>query len=348
MLKRALRAKTNLIKSMKIIIPMAGRGSRLRPHTLTVPKPLLPIAGKPMVQRLVEDLSASFPRQIEEVAFVIGDFGKEVEKQLVDVAQSVGAKGTIYHQEKPLGTAHAIYCAHPSMTGNCIVAFSDTLFKASFDFDPQQDGIIWVKEVDDPSSFGVVKLDGAGLITDFVEKPKAFVSNLAIVGIYYFRESERLLEEIRYLLDNDIKEKGEYQLTNALERLRSGGVHFTPAPIEEWLDCGNKNNVLDTNARILELKQNQEVLISPTARLEDTVLIPPCYIGDHSVITHSVIGPHVSIGSNSRVEHSVIQRSLIQTETTVRHTNLNRSMIGSRVSLEQEAKELSVGDFSVC
>ena len=164
---------------------MAGRGSRLRPHTLTVPKPLVPVAGKPIVQRIVEDFAASLSQTIEEVAFIIGDFGAEAERQLEEIAQNIGARCSVYHQDQPLGPAHAIYCAKDSLEGNCLVAFADTLFKADFSIGSEEEGMIWVKQVDNPSSFGVVKLDDGGYITDFVEKPSTFVSDLAIVGSYY-------------------------------------------------------------------------------------------------------------------------------------------------------------------
>jgi glucose-1-phosphate thymidylyltransferase len=141
---------------MKIIVPMAGRGSRLRPHTLTVPKPLVPVAGKPIVQRLVEDITKVCGEPVDEIAFIIGDFGDQVEKDLINVAEALGAKGTVYHQEEALGTAHAILCAKESLKGNIVVAFADTLFKADFTLDTTTDGIIWVSKIDDPSAFGVV------------------------------------------------------------------------------------------------------------------------------------------------------------------------------------------------
>ena len=147
---------------MRIIIPMAGRGTRLRPHTLTVPKPLIPVAGKPIIQRLVESLSSSYDGKIEEIAFVVGDFGADVERELANIAESFGAKAKIYRQEKALGVGHAIHCAWESLKGKCMVAFADTLFKASFKFDVNEDGVIWIQKVKDPSSFGVVKLDDEG------------------------------------------------------------------------------------------------------------------------------------------------------------------------------------------
>ncbi len=149
---------------------MAGMGKRMRPHTLTVPKPLIPIAGKPIVQRLVEDIAQVCGQQVEEVAFIIGNFGEAVEQKLLQIAESVGAKGTIHYQDKPLGTAHAILCAQEALEGNVVVAFADTLFKADFTLDTSKEGIIWVQKVEDPRPFGVVKLDENNQITEFVEK----------------------------------------------------------------------------------------------------------------------------------------------------------------------------------
>jgi len=212
----------------------------MRPHTLTVPKPLIPIAGKPIVQRLVEDIARVCGEAVDEVAFIIGRFGAEVEKSLVKIAESVGAKGNIYYQDEPLGTAHAILCAKDSLSGPLVVAFADTLFKADFTLDSSVPGTIWVQKVEDPKPFGVVKLNEQGQITDFVEKPETFVSDLAIIGIYYFQDGEYLRDELQYLLDNDIKDKGEYQLTNALENMKNKGTVFVPGQVTEWLDCATR------------------------------------------------------------------------------------------------------------
>jgi glucose-1-phosphate thymidylyltransferase len=242
---------------MKLIIPMAGMGKRMRPHTLTIPKPLLPVAGKPIVHWLIEDIAAVCDEPIDEIAFVIGDFGAETENHLLHIAESVGAKGRICYQHDPLGTAHAILCAKESLKGEVIVAFADTLFRAKFHLDTNPDGVIWVHRVDNPSSFGVVKLDNDNYITDFVEKPAEFVSDMAIIGIYYFKSGETLHTELQYLIDNDIREKGEYQLTNALENMKNKGLAFKPGEVEEWLDCGNKDATVYTNQRILEIKKNE-------------------------------------------------------------------------------------------
>ena len=330
---------------MKIIIPMAGRGSRLRPHTLTVPKPLIAVAGKPIVQRLVEDLAQSFNGKIEEVAFITGEFGEDVERQLIAVANSIGAKGIIYKQDMPLGIAHAIGCAGPSLEGNIIVAFADTLFRANFHFNPKEDGIVWTQKVEDPSAFGVVKLDQNNIITDFVEKPQNFVSNLAIVGIYYFNKGERLREEIEYLIKNDIKLKGEFQLTSVLENMKNNDTKFRTATIDEWIDCGNKEAVVHANKRMLEIKKT-ESMVAASAKTRNSVIIQPCFIADGVNIQDSVVGPYVSIGRNTTIEGSVVDNTVIGEETTIIDSILSNSMVGNYVEYIGRKSELSISDYS--
>ncbi len=330
---------------MKIIVPMAGRGSRLRPHTLTIPKPLIPVAGKPIVQWLVEDIVKVCGKKVDEIAFVIGDFGKEVEESLIKVAEGLGAKASIYYQDEPLGTAHAILCAKDSLEGNCVVAFADTLFKVDFTLDSTKDGIIWVSKIDDPSAFGVVKLNEGNIITDFVEKPKTFVSDLAIIGIYYFNDGEYLKNELQYLLDNNIKDKGEFQLTNALENMKNKGTKFSPGKVQEWLDCGNKDSTVFTNERVLEYNGN---LINDSAQIINSEVISPCFIGANAIIRNSKIGPHVSLGSNTVVENSVINKTIIQNDSMITNAKLNNSMIGNQVNFDGKniQQEVSIGDYS--
>ncbi len=332
---------------MKIIIPMAGMGKRMRPHTLTVPKPLLPVAGKPIVQRLVEDIATVCNEPLEEIAFIIGpSFGKEVENMLTGVAAKLGAKGSIWYQAEAHGTAHAIMCAKEVLDGKVVVAFADTLFKADFKMDTAQEGIIWVQKIEDPRAFGVVKVNDKGHITDFVEKPLTFVSDLAIIGIYYFRDGANLRKELQYLLDNDIRDKGEYQLTNALENMKSKGVKFAPGKVTEWLDCGNKDATVYTNQRVLEFKKKSERLVSKSVKKQGSEIIAPCYIGENVVLKGSKIGPHVSIGDNSVVESSVITNSIIQQKTSITGSTIENSMIGSHVEILNASGVLSVGDYT--
>ena len=332
---------------MKVIVPMAGRGSRLRPHTLTVPKPLVPVGGKPIVHRLVEDIASVCADKIEEIAFVIGDFGAEVEKELIEVAEKLGAKGSIHYQEQPLGTAHAVLCAKEKLEGPVVVAFADTLFKANFKIDPNDDGILWVKQIEDPSAFGVIKMNEKGEIIDFVEKPKEFVSDLAMIGIYYFKDGARLRKELEYLLDNNIIKGGEYQLPDALRRLTEDGCKFKPGEVTEWLDCGNKEVTVFTNQRVLEFDyEANKMMVSASAAITDTVIIPPCFIGENVVIENSVVGPHVSLGKGTEVRGTVIANSIVQQNTKLSNAIIADSMIGSHATYEGMARDLSMGDYS--
>ena len=335
---------------MNIIIPMAGRGSRLRPHTLTTPKPLIPIAGIPIVERLVEDIVRTLPVAVNKIAFVTGRFGDECEKDLLEVASRLGAEGIICYQDEPLGTAHAILCGAECLEGPVVVAFADTLFRADFSINPEADGVLFVQKIEDPSAFGVIVTDDNGGIVDYVEKPTEFVGNLAMIGIYSFKDGARLKRELDYLIDNDIRLAGEYQLPDALRNMTKSGLTFIPGEVLEWMDCGNKSVTVETNRRILEIlseegRLHNETGIDPTAQITDSVITPPCYIGPGVKINRSIIGPHVSIGGNSRIDDSVISDSLIQGDTKIDNSNLRGAMIGAQVSIHGKTLDLSIGDF---
>lgn len=331
---------------MKIIIPMAGMGKRMRPHTLTIPKPLIQIAGKPIVQRLVEGIASMCKEKISEIAFVIGDFGKDVEKQLLEIAAKAGAKGKIYYQENPLGTAHAILCAEKSLDGKIVVAFADTLFFADFVLDNSKESIVWVHKVKKPELFGVVKANPKGVITNIVEKPSTFVSDLAIIGIYYFKNGNALKKELQYLVDKKIQKGGEYQLTDALVNMMKKGTDLYIGKVNEWLDCGNKDATVYTNQRILESGKKQKLTAS-SVKTENSIIIQPCCLGENVKITNSIIGPHVSIGENTVIDYSVITNSIIQSNTRISCVNLDNSMIGNYVEYFGSKKEVSIGDYTV-
>lgn len=324
---------------------MAGMGKRMRPHTLTTPKPLLRIAGKPIVQRLVEDITKVVDEPVDEIAFIIGNFGEKVEKDLIEVAESLGAKGTICYQKEPLGTAHAILCAKEALSGKVIVAFADTLFKANFELDESKDGILWVKQIEDPSAFGVVKVNEDNDITDYVEKPTEFVSDLAMIGIYYFKDGANLRKELQYLIDNDIIKGGEYQLPDALRNMTEKGLRFSPGKVDAWLDCGNKNATVDTNKQYLGFIKDQN-LVASSAQITDSVIIEPVYIGENCVISKSVIGPYVSVHDNTTVENSVIENSIIYSHSSVSNANYENSMVGNYVKVDYQRKDVSIGDYS--
>ncbi len=329
---------------MNLIIPMAGQGKRLRPHTLTTPKPLIPIAGKPIVQRLVEDIVKVTPEPLDTIGFVVGDFGHETEKKLHAIAEQVETKCEIIHQEEALGTAHAIWCARQLLNGKVSVAFADTLFRAAFTLDTSKDGIVWVKEIDDPSAFGVVKTNAEGIITEFIEKPKKPVSNQAIIGIYYFREGAHLKSEIEHLIENDIRGGGEFQLTMALESMKQKGTRFSIGKVDDWLDCGNKSVTVASNSAYLHYLNAEDLVHSK--EIYNSVLIPPVYVGKGAIIRNSVVGPEVSIGSDTIVENSCIDRSLVQNHSILQNVRLSNAMIGNYVKLKQTPADISLGDYS--
>ncbi|MBG6063477.1 glucose-1-phosphate thymidylyltransferase [Flavobacterium sp. CG_9.1] len=334
---------------MKIIVPMAGRGSRLRPHTLTIPKPLIPVAGKPIVHRLVEDIAGVLNQDIEEVAFIIHEtFGKKVEEELLAIAQKLGAKGTIYYQNEALGTGHAIMCAKDSLSGPAVIAYADTLIRADFDLDKNADSVIWVKQVEEPEAFGVVKLNDANEIVELVEKPATFVSDLAVIGIYYFKDVAVLKNELQLVLDNNIIHGGEYQINDGIKQMMAKGMTFVPGKVDEWMDCGNKNVTVETNSRMLGfLHSDGEHLVDFDVKLENSTIIPPCYIGKNVVLTNATVGPNVSLGDGCHVSNSTIQNSLVQTHSHIKNANLDNAMIGNHASFDGKFISISIGDYSV-
>lgn len=330
---------------------MAGIGSRLKPHTLTVPKPLTSIAGKTIVQRLVEEIVKVVGQKVTDIGFVIGPASKgfpaDTNQQLKTIANQLGATGHVFVQEEALGTAHAIHKARSLLNGPCVVAFADTLFKADFTLNDEHDGVVWVKKVANPKDFGVVKLHD-GVITDFVEKPESFVSDLAIIGIYYFHKSETLQFEIDNLIDNNIKGKGgEYQLTDALENLKLKGAKFVPGTVSDWMDNGNKTVTVETNRKVLEYSHKDgHNLVSDSVVLKNAAIIPPCYIGEKVILENCTIGPYVSLGDNSIVKDATIKDSLIQKNAKISNAILDKAMIGNNVVFNGDYTSVNLGDFS--
>lgn len=328
---------------MKIVIPMAGIGKRMRPHTLTTPKPLIRLAGKSIVEHLVEEISKAVKDPVDEIAFVMGHFGEEAEREVLEAARKIGAEGRIYYQEEALGTAHAILCAADSLQGPVVVAFADTIVYCSEPLDLQHDSVIWTMKVDDPSAFGVVLTDKDNKIKGFVEKPKTKVSDRAIIGIYFFKDGEGLRHELQYLIDHDVRKGKEYQLTDALQNMLDKGLSFYSAAVDEWLDCGNQQATVQTHTRVLE---HQGQFVAPSARLENSVLVPPCHIGANVIIKNSVVGPYVSVGEGSEIENSRLSESILQEEVRMRHTVAELSMFGKKSEISGAASVFALSDYS--
>ncbi len=328
---------------MKLIIPMAGRGTRVRPHSHTTPKPLLPVAGTMIIERIIETFARTLDRTITEVVYILGpDFSKDIKTALEEMSSRHNAKATFRVQETALGTAHAVSCAGEDLKGEVIIVFADTLFdskeKVSVD---DADSVIWLKEVDDPSRFGVAVHDGE-TITDFVEKPSEPISNLAIIGVYYFKKGEDLKKEIQYLLDNNVTGHGnEYQLTDALDRLLKDGKVFRKATVDEWLDCGTLPAWLDTTSVILEKESHNY------GEFEKSKINPPVFIGDGVSISGSEIGPYVSIEAGTIIKNSSLKNTIVQHNASITDSTLESSSIGNSAEITGAKGEIHVGDHSI-
>jgi len=330
---------------------MAGRGSRLRPHTLTIPKPLIPVAGKPIANRLVSDIAKVLGEPIEEVAFILGDpafFGDDVVESLMELADELGAKGSIYRQDKPLGTGHAIMSAKESLNGPAVIAYADTLIRADFDLDKSADSVIWVKQVEHPEAYGVVQLNDDKEIIELVEKPQEYVSDLAVIGIYYFKDVGVLKNELQHVLDNNIKHGGEYQINDGIKRMMEKGMKFVPGKVDEWMDCGNKNVTVETNQRMLGfLEKEGERMIADSVKQENANIVEPCFIGENVVLKNTTVGPYVSVGANTVLENSTVKNSLIQSNSKISNANLDNAMIGNHVVYNGNFETISIGDYSI-
>lgn len=329
---------------------MAGRGSRLRPHSLTVPKPMLPVAGTPIVAQLVNEIAKVVAQPIEEVAYVLGDpafFGPAVEEELTKVAKALGAKASIYRQLEPLGTGHAVMCAADSLSGPIIVAYADTLIRTDLTLDPSVDGMIWVKKVENPKAYGVVQINEDNQITALVEKPQEFVSDLAVIGIYYFKKGEVIKQELEKTMAVERAAGEEFLLNEGILAMMEKGAVFTPGTVKEWMDCGNPKITLETNTKMLDiLTQEAHALVSDDVVLENSEIVPPCYIGSGVVLKNTTVGPHTAVGAGTRIENSNIEGSLIQKNTVIRNAQLQGAMIGNHVHYNGEYHFVSIGDYS--
>ena len=325
---------------MNLIIPMAGRGTRLRPQTLTTPKPLIEIAGKTIVQRILDVVVTQSKKPIKNIGFIIEKPNSEVEEQLCTLAKTNNINPHIFFQDNPKGTAHAIYCAKNILTGPVLIVFADTLFETELVFPENSDGCIFVQEVDDPSSYGVVKVGTRGQITDFIEKPKNKISKLAIVGIYYFKDGKMLAQEIKKVIDDNIMLKGEYQITTVLENLKNRQALFTAHKIKKWHDFGTPKNLLSSHAEILIQESNK------IKKIKNTTIIPPCYISKDAIIINSKIGPFVSVGSGTKIKESVISNTIIQKNTIISNAELDSSIIGNNVEYDGNFQQANIGDYS--
>lgn len=329
---------------MKLIIPMAGRGTRVRPHSHTVPKPLLPVAGTMIIERLIETFIRTLDRKITEIVYILGpDFGQEVKDNLTKMSSRHNAKATFRVQFPALGTAHAVSCANDDLEGEVIVAFADTLFDSNEKFNLDgADSVIWLKRVEDPSRFGVAVHTG-DTITGFVEKPEEFISDLAIIGVYYFKDGLEIKRQVNRVIDEDIKGPGgEYFLTEALDNMINEGKVFKIATVDEWLDCGTLPAWLETTGEIVA-KENHSF---EATKYPNSTIIPPVYIADDVVIENSTIGPRVSVEKGAVIKNSTIENTIIRESATINSVETSGSTIGANTSINNVKGKIDVGDHS--
>ncbi|MTI88580.1 MAG: glucose-1-phosphate thymidylyltransferase [Balneolaceae bacterium] len=325
---------------------MAGRGTRVRPHSHTVPKPLLPVAGTMIVERIVETFNRTLDRPINDIVYILGpDFGEDIKQPLREMSKRHGANALFKVQETALGTAHAVACAEEELEGEVIIAFADTIFDSEEPFElGDADSVIWLKKVEDPSRFGVAVYDG-DTITGFVEKPEEFISDLAIIGVYYFKDGEALKAKVEEVMTNDMKGPGgEYFLTAALDMMIKEGKIFKTATVDEWLDCGTLPAWLETTGIITE--KEYEEGSTDQHPFKETKIIPPVYIGEGVEIENSIIGPKVSIEAHTSIKNSTIQHSIIRDHAMLEKVDTKGSTIGAHTSLKNVKGEVHIGDHS--
>ncbi len=331
---------------MKLIIPMAGRGTRVRPHSHVTPKPLLPVCGTSMVERIIETFIKVLPRGLDQGIFVLGpDFGDDVRRQLTVICERHGMQAHFAVQDVPLGTGHAVAAAGAThLRGEGIVVFADTVF----DMDPgvrlkDADVVAWVKHVDDPSRFGVaVRQDDR--IVAFVEKPQELISNEALIGIYYVQDLSWLARAIDYLFDHEVSGKGgEYYLTDAFDRMLNEDAVFKTAQVNEWLDCGTIPALMETTQYLLAKEYTGE----HAGTVENSIVHAPVYIGPGAHVKDAIIGPHTSIEAGAVVQRAIVRESIVFGHAHVENVVLRGSLVGRHAEVRGRAQHLNVGDHSV-
>jgi len=333
---------------MKIFIPMAGKGTRLRPFTLTCPKPLLKIIDKPIVEHLIDQITSRLTTQIDEIIYILGDevyFNSDIVSSLTLIAKKYNAKTKVYRQLDQLGTGHAIMCAEESLHGPSIVAYADTMIQGQISIEPDVDGIIWVKKVKDPSSYGVVSLDEKNNIIDLIEKPQKYVSDLAVVGIYYFKDISIIRDELKIHLNDKLNPGKEYLLNYGIEKMIEKKRVFKSQEIETWMDCGTPKLLIESAKKIMSskiiLEENNSFIKSGNVKITQ-----PVFIGKNVKIKDSEIGPFVSIGDDTDISNSNIESTLIYKNVKVSNADIKNSILGQYSVYDGSNKEIFLGDYS--
>ncbi len=322
---------------MKALIPVAGLGTRLRPHTHTLAKPLIPIAGRAALSYIIDHISGF---GIRDFIFITGAFKEQIEGFIKKNYPSLNS--VFINQEKPLGQAHAVLLAEETIGNDeCVIWFSDTLSDADLG-SAKGRNTIYVKEVDDPRRFGVVITDNKGRITDVEEKPKSPRSNLVNIGVYAVHDSREMFRSIRRMIEDNKSLNGEYYLMDAFKEMIHSGTGFYAKQVDEWEDCGTPKAVLSSNRHFLSRRNVKGVKIKG-----DSIIIEPCFIGENAEIKESVVGPFVSLSGGAKIERSVIRESIIGEDVTIRDAVIEMSIISNHSRVNGRSRQLSIGEHSV-
>jgi glucose-1-phosphate thymidylyltransferase len=320
---------------MKVIIPLAGKGERLRPHTITKPKSMLSVAGKPILGHILDRLKNV---EVDEIIFIISDFADQIKDY---VNKNYTFKTIFIEQKEKLGSAHAIDLAKKYVNGPVLIIFGDTIFDADLSVINSKgfDGYIFVKDVEDPSKYGVVTIKD-NFITQMVEKPSAPVSNLAMIGTYYIIDTETMFDAIEEVLRNKPIKNNEYYLTDAFEIMIKDGAKFKAVNADEWDDCGSSRALIEANIKLLDKMESRY------DDGENSVIIEPVYIEEGVQIINSIVGPHTTIGKDCIIENSVIKESIIGKNTKIKDAGLLRSIVGDKAVVEGRLNRVNIGDSS--
>lgn len=325
---------------MKVIIPVAGIGTRLRPHTLTQPKVLMNVAGHPMIFHIVDQIIKD--KIASSIVLITGNMGEQIEQYLNSTFKF---KFEFIKQSKPLGLGHAINCAAPAFNKDeeVLIILGDTLFDVDLKkMCRNKLSVIGVKKVDDPRRFGVVEKNKKGVITRFVEKPataKVSSSNEAIVGLYYLKSSYELFKSLNTIIKKDIKSKGEYQLTDALEDMIKNKNLMTTYNVDGWLDCGKPETLLETNSYLLS-KQKKNY------KIQGSIIKSPVYIGKNTEIEECIIGSNVTIGDNCFIKNCIIENSIIDSNNIIENIMLKDTIMGKNCKVIQKKMTYNLGEYS--
>jgi glucose-1-phosphate thymidylyltransferase len=331
-------------QTLKVVIPMAGLGTRLRPHTWSKPKQLVSVAGKTVLDHVLDMLSTLPEPGNVELINIVGYLGDQIEDHIRKHYPNI--KSHFVVQEEPRGQSHALYLAREHLTGPMMVVFADTLIETDLSdlANEEYDAIAWVKPVPDPRRFGVAILDQDERVTKLIEKPKEIDNNLAVVGFYYFRSAEDLLSAIEDQMERDVQLKGEYFLADAINIMLARGLKMRPEKIDVWLDAGTPEALLETNRYLLENGHSNNPDLSGRSGV---VINAPVFVHPTAELENCVIGPYASIGAGAQVSSSIVRDSILEDEAQVRDVILETSLIGRRTQIQQRAGSVNAGDNTI-